>query len=408
MTINDVVEERGYRAICVPNGKVALSVLERELPALMLVDLFMPVMNGAEFLKVVKKNPQPGLHPAGHHDGRQRSDDRHQGRRHRPLQAGRLRRADPPPADVLRGARGVRSMTGGARRLRQRRVGELRGRAPLCWPWPARSAPALAAGATRRWVRRIRFLLVAPVPPRDGAATARRARRDFRSSPRFPRRSARGPASPAIRGRLCGGGAANRLSGQAARPRARVGGRRYSDGQRASAREPTVLIMGGPRAGGRDLARNRAQGFVRRRGRVRRRSRGRRSTPTPTTTARCRRRWPERSASWPLRASLPPTPLTRRSRWSSATRGRWRSSRASGGSGRARPGCCRPTPARPRSATCSRPSARTVTRWPRTARRVRRASCSRTRTWPPRCSTAWPSRRRSGGRSRPTRSTRRS
>ena len=57
MTINDVVEERGYRAICVPNGKAALSVLEREHPALMLVDLFMPVMNGAEFLKVVKRTP---------------------------------------------------------------------------------------------------------------------------------------------------------------------------------------------------------------------------------------------------------------------------------------------------------------------------------------------------------------
>src|SRR6185369_14542531 len=58
MTINDVVEERGYRAICVPNGKAALSVLEREHPALMLVDMFMPVMNGAEFLKVVKQTPK--------------------------------------------------------------------------------------------------------------------------------------------------------------------------------------------------------------------------------------------------------------------------------------------------------------------------------------------------------------
>jgi CheY-like chemotaxis protein len=58
MTINDVVEERGYRAICVENGREALSVLEREQPALMLVDLFMPVMNGAEFLKVVKKSPK--------------------------------------------------------------------------------------------------------------------------------------------------------------------------------------------------------------------------------------------------------------------------------------------------------------------------------------------------------------
>ncbi len=58
MTINDVVEERGYRAICVENGREALSVLEGEQPALMLVDLFMPVMNGAEFLKIVKKSPR--------------------------------------------------------------------------------------------------------------------------------------------------------------------------------------------------------------------------------------------------------------------------------------------------------------------------------------------------------------
>jgi CheY-like chemotaxis protein len=52
-----VVEERGYRAICVGNGREALSALESERPALMLVDLFMPVMNGAEFLKVVKRTP---------------------------------------------------------------------------------------------------------------------------------------------------------------------------------------------------------------------------------------------------------------------------------------------------------------------------------------------------------------
>jgi CheY-like chemotaxis protein len=58
MTINDVVEERGYRAICVGNGREALSALEAERPALMLVDLFMPVMNGAEFLKVVKQTPK--------------------------------------------------------------------------------------------------------------------------------------------------------------------------------------------------------------------------------------------------------------------------------------------------------------------------------------------------------------
>jgi CheY-like chemotaxis protein len=56
-SINDMVEERGYRAICVANGREALTVLEDERPALMLVDLFMPVMNGAEFLKVIKGSP---------------------------------------------------------------------------------------------------------------------------------------------------------------------------------------------------------------------------------------------------------------------------------------------------------------------------------------------------------------
>jgi CheY-like chemotaxis protein len=58
MSINDIVEERGYRAICVSNGREALSVLEKERPALMLVDLFMPIMNGAELLKVVKQTPR--------------------------------------------------------------------------------------------------------------------------------------------------------------------------------------------------------------------------------------------------------------------------------------------------------------------------------------------------------------
>ncbi len=57
-TINDVVEERGYRAIRAENGREALARLEDETPALMLIDLFMPVMNGVELLKVIKKSPK--------------------------------------------------------------------------------------------------------------------------------------------------------------------------------------------------------------------------------------------------------------------------------------------------------------------------------------------------------------
>jgi CheY-like chemotaxis protein len=58
LTINDVVEDSGYRAICAANGREALLVLEDEVPALMLIDLFMPVMNGVELLKVIKKTPK--------------------------------------------------------------------------------------------------------------------------------------------------------------------------------------------------------------------------------------------------------------------------------------------------------------------------------------------------------------
>jgi CheY-like chemotaxis protein len=56
LMIKEIIEEQGARAICVSNGREALAVLEQEHPCLMLVDVFMPIMNGVEFLKVVKGN----------------------------------------------------------------------------------------------------------------------------------------------------------------------------------------------------------------------------------------------------------------------------------------------------------------------------------------------------------------
>jgi CheY-like chemotaxis protein len=56
LMIKEIIEEQGARAICVSNGREALAVLEKEHPCLMLVDVFMPIMNGVEFLKVVKQN----------------------------------------------------------------------------------------------------------------------------------------------------------------------------------------------------------------------------------------------------------------------------------------------------------------------------------------------------------------
>jgi CheY-like chemotaxis protein len=57
-TIKDVIEEQGHRAICVDNGREALTVLEELRPALMLVDLFMPVMGGIELLRAIKGDPE--------------------------------------------------------------------------------------------------------------------------------------------------------------------------------------------------------------------------------------------------------------------------------------------------------------------------------------------------------------
>jgi CheY-like chemotaxis protein len=57
-TLKDVIEEQGYRAVCVGNGREALAFLEEEQACFMLIDVFMPIMNGVEFLKVVKSNPR--------------------------------------------------------------------------------------------------------------------------------------------------------------------------------------------------------------------------------------------------------------------------------------------------------------------------------------------------------------
>jgi CheY-like chemotaxis protein len=54
--VKDLIEEQGYRAVCAGNGREALTVLERERPCLMLIDVFMPVMNGVEFLRAIKNN----------------------------------------------------------------------------------------------------------------------------------------------------------------------------------------------------------------------------------------------------------------------------------------------------------------------------------------------------------------
>jgi CheY-like chemotaxis protein len=52
------LELEGYRVISAANGRDALSVLREQVPALVLLDLMMPVMDGAELLRVLRDDPR--------------------------------------------------------------------------------------------------------------------------------------------------------------------------------------------------------------------------------------------------------------------------------------------------------------------------------------------------------------
>ncbi|HEY2512093.1 MAG TPA: response regulator [Polyangiaceae bacterium] len=51
-----VLEAEGYTVLTAANGEEALAILERGQPCVVLLDLMMPVMNGWDFMEVVRKN----------------------------------------------------------------------------------------------------------------------------------------------------------------------------------------------------------------------------------------------------------------------------------------------------------------------------------------------------------------
>ncbi|HEY2149543.1 MAG TPA: response regulator [Vicinamibacterales bacterium] len=51
------LDAEGYRVRTATNGKEALKILQREVPCAMLVDLMMPIMDGAEFRRRVQTMP---------------------------------------------------------------------------------------------------------------------------------------------------------------------------------------------------------------------------------------------------------------------------------------------------------------------------------------------------------------
>lgn len=56
-TLKEFVEMLGYEAVCAENGQEAVALLQSRRPALVLVDLFMPVMGGIDFLHLMRSSP---------------------------------------------------------------------------------------------------------------------------------------------------------------------------------------------------------------------------------------------------------------------------------------------------------------------------------------------------------------
>lgn len=55
--IRDVLEQVGYRTLIANNGRVALALLRRERPALVLTDRMMPEVDGIEFVRRLRASP---------------------------------------------------------------------------------------------------------------------------------------------------------------------------------------------------------------------------------------------------------------------------------------------------------------------------------------------------------------
>ena len=53
--LQSYLEQAGYRVVCAYNGREALTVVEREKPELIILDLMMPEMDGHEFLEVYRR-----------------------------------------------------------------------------------------------------------------------------------------------------------------------------------------------------------------------------------------------------------------------------------------------------------------------------------------------------------------
>lgn len=56
--LETVLLDEGYSVILARNGKEGLEMVDRQRPALVLLDLMMPVMDGWQFLEAIKARPE--------------------------------------------------------------------------------------------------------------------------------------------------------------------------------------------------------------------------------------------------------------------------------------------------------------------------------------------------------------
>ncbi|MFM6188820.1 MAG: response regulator transcription factor [Planktothrix sp.] len=63
LLVRDYLEFRGYDVITAENGRVALEILEQELPDLMICDIMMPEMDGYTLVKQIREDPRTGSIP---------------------------------------------------------------------------------------------------------------------------------------------------------------------------------------------------------------------------------------------------------------------------------------------------------------------------------------------------------
>src|SRR3990170_6383520 len=58
VALRDILEGGGYSVVTASDGRSALQALEAEVPALILSDISMPVMDGIELFETVRKDPR--------------------------------------------------------------------------------------------------------------------------------------------------------------------------------------------------------------------------------------------------------------------------------------------------------------------------------------------------------------